>query len=741
MYEVRFFDKTTGKRKGVEAALIGPCSWSVEIAGGFGQFTLPMHARLTELANLAAGDVVEVWDTGIGASPDIFHYRGEIEERGRQEAEPELLELRGFGFMAKAARTSVGRMLRGGDIATLVLKVCELMLDTLGLTGDVVLDIASTTGITSEIYDGRGVSSQQALDDLVNLTGGLWHWGVDRDPATQKSRLYLRETRVSTTHLAPSSPEVSAASGGEDTSQIVNRARIVGDALKLGGNLIKNADFEAVIPSGLISGNDASVAGNLLQNPGFEFGSVVNGGTSVWTLTGGATCKQRGVGGEPDPNTGDWHVETDDTGEGFNQQQTLTMVPGHRYRLLCYARPEVSPGAEGTVQVFWLTSGAPVAASEGTLAVSCFVAAYEQFSKDFVCPVGAVGFRIEVEQFAGSLDWDDFAFYDADDLAQEGWGLVLGDGAAATAYWSEETDSKHGAYHVKVDVSATGTSDTDDVILRPQESSPIKPSGKYVFFVWAKADNPHAGTLDLKFLKSDGTQSGATRRYEFSGTGLPTWDMGFVFATAPRDAVAVLPLIRMRSVGVWRFDALTLADDRELAQYVAAGEAPGQSVDSPYLPDGPLTLELRAEDLVSALEDADVHDSATNWGPRWSDGDLAAPGVASVAVAKALAKAKFLRSGKPERRVEVTLPGGNRPLWVGDGLRLIEPEGVAMAGPVALPIVRIRGSVDDAGLITRTIEAGQEAVTLESLIASTVRSTGFGTPGRSAVPALSIAGS
>jgi hypothetical protein len=339
----------------------------------------------------------------------------------------------------------------------------------------------------------------------------------------------------------------------------------------------------------------------------------------------------------------------------------------------------------------------------------------------FVAPALAAKAEIQLKCDVGwSIMYDALSFWLADQPAQSDWKVRVKGDATVVMDWAYNP-AYHGLYCVRATVSDADNTGNHSVILSPRETIVIAAGGKYFFFVWARTtSNPHLGKLRLRYINSSGATTGDIKVYTFSGSGIGSWASGFVWGSAPGDAVSVQVEIELQSDGDWYFDALTLMEDRGLSELGVSGlEAPGDGVHA-YIPDGVLSLLFRAEDVVSVGESAEVNGSATSYGTR--EGRETAESIRSYADAVRFAKSYFLNRAIVKHRPALTLSGLERRVLPGNYVRLVGDDGPALSGGFLLPVSRIRSSVSGEGLISQLLDIGERKADIPALLLQAARS-------------------
>lgn len=715
-YKALIFDQSgvdyaeRGGRRGIDPKRIGAASWTIEAKGGFGEFSLPLHCRTTELTEIVQGDRVEIWDR------NLLVYVGNVEERGRQVGKPDELLVKGYGPLFRMeklpARINQGR----GDIADLAAALIATSV-TPYLSG-LVLDLPSSTGIVLESLTSIGKSVAQALSDLVAYTGGAWVWGVDVD-SSYTYRLYLRAVATTTTQvIAVPGARTLAATGMQNGADCTNRAFFRGGDAVYGGNLLKNPSFEK--PK--TADEDASLS--LLLNGGFEDGSpdVDNWSIPNWTRENAAAVKQRGVGGHPDPFDGDWHVQTDDLPGGgleafYQTVVTSAIVAGHRYQLVCHARPGGTSIAAGSVELYWRNSGGslvltnPDGSGLSWLPIDITVSAYEKYVGLWTAPAGVTGVRVRATRNAsgGIIYWDQFSLFDLDSGAQESWKASLIGTPTATINWAYTGASFDGGMCVRVVTS--GADSSNRVRIQPTETSTVIGGARYLFSLWYQSTTAPEGTMEIEYFKQDGSRARIESVAFAPGSSVTSWTTLTLFSTAPTDAVSAKVRLYLESDGTWLLDAFTLSDVRGLTGI------PG--LDMPYQEGTTLGALYKAEDLVTALEDAEVHGSFAALGWREATGEVRAESITTLADLAQFAKSWFLTRARAQRQPSVTVTAPASLLWPTDLVRLVGDDGPQLTGGNLLPVARIRGS--GGQIVTYALELGREQPTIEALIQQAAR--------------------
>ncbi len=704
----------SGARKWLPPDAVDSPRWTEELYGGYGEFSVSLNAKPTDLTHLVAGDRVEVWENGNRL------YRGYITDRNTLLGSPDRREIKGYGRMFDLTNllcTAPVILSASSDLADIFAQIVLLWVRP-QFDDSQLLMATVVTGVPVPSFDCTGKTVKQALDDLCDLAPGTVCWGVGVDTATGKDLLYLRLIGEAVHILSVPGRDVTAQSGETNTSDIKNALELTGgDMVWWRQNLLPNADFEKSVGAGDVDGNGL-VYGNLLINGGFESGGVHNSwGLTGWTRVSAASAKQNGgtPATDPDAFSGTWCVELSDISEETYQQ--VTVQAGRHYGIRFFLRPsDTFTAADGAVYIEWY-DGTSTLLRQDILSANVATASWERFDGEYVAPVGAVTAEIRLKSIAGSLQYDAVSFWEADTAAQKEWALLRTGDATVVADWVA-VGAKHGVYCVRATVTGTDTSGDNEITLTPTGTIPLVAGGRYEFFVWAKTSgqSTHQGVLRVTFQKTDGTAIGTPREYVFSGTGLPDWTWGYLFGTAPQDTAMASIEVVMQSDGDWYFDTFTLMDDRgtlELFDGADASHAPGDGTVI-YLPDGPLSLTFEVADLITSVEDTEAHDSATVYGRRVAKETVES--IVTFADAQRFAKPYLLNRSKQQQKPVITLVGSKRDIRTGEGVRLVGEEGPALSGGKELPIVRIQGEIDSAGLVTQAVEMGRAQATLSALI-------------------------
>ena len=699
-----------GKRRGIAPERFGAASWTIEARGGLGEFSLAMNARTTELSEIVQGDRVEIWD-----GPQLV-YVGNIEERTRQKGKPDLLQLKGYGPLFRLEKLPARINQQGTkDIGALASAIISTSVSP--YLSALAVDIDLTTGFVLDGFTAIGKSVAAALTDLVAYTGGAWVWGVDFD-ADRKYRLYLRpvNTVVNRVISVPGVRTLSA-SGQHNGADASNRARFRGGEAPYGGNLLANASFENPNVA------DEETGLNLLKNGNFESGSPVQDAWSIpdWTQESAASAKERGQSGEEDPFEGDWHVETDASGvgEAFYQEVVTTILAGHKYRLVHHARPQGGSTAGGSTELYWRNGAGsyiltnPDGLGTSWLPIDCTVAAYEKFTGTWTAPAWATGFRVRslLNLGGGQMYWDKYSFFDLAAATQQKWKATLLGSAGAVFDWAHTDNAFDGGTSVEVVVTGSNTT-TNRVRIEPTETSEIVPGARYLWSIFYQCTGAApAGRLEIEYFKQDGSRARIDNLPFSHGSAVSVWTTQALIATAPTDAVSAKCRLYLEADGTWLLDGATLADTRGLAG------VPG--VDAPYQAGTTLYALYKAEDLVTALEDAEVNGSFAALGWREQAGEVKAESITTMADLERFAKGWFLTHTRAQRQPIVTVTAPSALLWPTDLVRLEGEDGPQLTGNQALPIARIRGT--GGGIITYGLELGREKPTIEALIQQTAR--------------------
>lgn len=727
----------TGALRSLPPTAEGPPSWSEELYGGYAEFNLPLNAAVGDLPLITYGDRVEFWANGIRL------YRGYINDREPQEADPSKILLSGFGRMFDLSLiTCTAPIVRDStaDLTDIFNDIVLLWVDDV-FDSSVMAVSTVLSGVNVSSFDPTGKTVKQAFDDLCDLSGGTVCWGVGVDAGTGKDLLYLRLIGDTTHVVSIPGRDASSTGGGVKTSEIKNALELTGgDMERWRQNLLPNADFERLTPSG-DSDNNGLVFGNLLVNPGFEIGSTHDGWTSSgWTRTGTAHVftKQNGLPGsnaivDPDAYSGTWSIEISDSAEEANQVVS-GVVAGHKYGIRAHICPSDHFTA-GTAHVLveWFDVGlSRIRQDDLEMIVDSQI--YQRFENAFIAPAlsDSCEIRLVVASGGSSLMFDAISFWDADEPVQKGWFADLVGTATVDMDWNA-TGAKHGVYCIKATVAGSDNSGSNEVIIRPTARFPVVPGDRYSFYTWLKTSgiSAHDGAFRMKFYDSSDTLL-LTFTYSFTGSGLPSWTFGYVFGTAkvvdstthilwidiPSDALPSYMTVEvaLQADGDWYMDACTLMNDRgilELFDGEDSTHAPGDGTVA-YLRDGPLFITFNAEDLITALDDAEANDSWNLYRRRTATETV--DSIVSYPAAKRFARPYLLSRAKKSFRPVVTIVGAERNLHTGDNARLLGDSGATLSGGDDLPIARIRGSIDGSGPVTQSTESGKGQLTVPSLI-------------------------
>jgi hypothetical protein len=151
-----------------------------------------------------------------------------------------------------------------------------------------------------------------------------------------------------------------------------------------------------------------SFSQNLAVNPGFEIWEKLNK-PAGWTTA--QNCTKDSVNIE----TGSYSCRH----EGGTKYlgQTITVVPGKRYRLSLFYKTAITGSGNGCrIWCYWKDTGANTLTDPSTddiLRPSKYLKSetWQQFAVEFTAPSGATSFYLEVRTYQNSVTWfDDFLF-------------------------------------------------------------------------------------------------------------------------------------------------------------------------------------------------------------------------------------------------------------------------------------------------------------------------------------------
>jgi hypothetical protein len=721
---VLLFD-SLGNRKALPQEKRYNPTYTLDRLGGFGQGGLSTAAESFTLP----GDRVEMWQD------DALHYRGYVAERDTSGGDPSAEEVTLYGRAQVLTKILADKLYRYGVAVDASLIAEQVWTDWIEPLFPWLTVQFETTGVELLTFDSRGKTVSDVLSGLAQLCGGGAVWGVDYDPADGKDRLYFRPASGDPDYtIAVPSAGVGKVTGSASTSDLVNVLTVDGGDMGARGNKLKNGGFEAITPGGGGTG-----LGSLLENGDFEqdshqegAGPGVGGGinedptpgrgyTAYWALFDGASMKQNGQDVGVSAHSGQWLIQTDTVGEGFRQEFDVPVESrGHKLRVGFYVNRQGSASQEAEVRMEWRVAGvwqdaADAGTTDGAYTLVPLSNHYERYERPFLCPALADKGRLTATHtVAGGgagvgegLLWDNLELWDTERWFQENWKTTAyGDEARVIADWAYGADRVHGGYAIRLRPVGAADADGQDGHLEPIEKPSITPGLPYRFTGWVRTGDSAEGDAggkqiyQIQWRKTDNTVLDATVKVTHTALAAFGWTFFNVTGTAPADAAYGIPFVAFRSDGDYIFDALWFGDAR--ARW-------GPNL--PYQPDGPLSARLRAADV---FESGAEHDSETLYGTR--EGRESAQDVTDLDTAVALARAFFRSRAIPVRKATVPLSGdADRLYWPGQVVRLAGEEGPTHA-PSPLPVARVRGSFDGAGVFSRTLELGREQPTTEALI-------------------------
>lgn len=707
--EIRIYDPS-GKRRRLPALNIAEAHWTIEPTGGFADFSLTLHCQPDELTTIVADDMVEIWDFG------IRQFRGYVGDLTRSEDEPPTLTIAGYGRVIDLERMVLqGAYQRANDTDISDL-FAEIAADVQTRYPDIVVQVDSI-GVATQVIDGRQKTAKEIIDALIGLASSVAVWGLDVDDAG-RDRLYLRKinTNVVDASIAIPGANVGHRECATHVSDVVNCVTVVGGTAQF-PQLLPNGSFETLTKPG--GDGDGSTGESLLRNGSFESGE------DNWSFQNGADYKVNG-GQEPPARTGSSSAELDHVGEKITQQSDsppVAIVAGHSYEVGAWLRPEYSANFNSpptlTLRFYWRSGGSDQSSVTWSYIVT--EAAYRLSSQTVVAPAGATGFRFEVEltyvDQGGNnhgVMVDDCYAIDASSLVATQWQAVQHGSATVNAANWQARGAYDGRNCLYLDVNSSD-SDGQDVHVRIVPTLENKIVGGQTVRLAARIKSAAGAATPMlllvqQFRKDDGNTTGGNVGTEYRSTVASATRSGWTYvsydAVAPGDATQVECWLNIRATGKIYIDAISAR--------VVPDQGDEDIFDTTYLPAGNLQVRYRADDLVSAAANAEVNGSITTYGLREkveNSGDLT-----TLTDAKAWATSYLLANALAYPAPVIDLFDDRRAWAIGKVIRLTGAYGAAYANR-PLPLLRINGSIDGAGLMAHQLEIGKLRATDEELIA------------------------
>lgn len=706
-FYVRLFDKNM-VRKPLDPASVGAPQWTEEQFGGYADFTLPLVTTTPMSPPVVETDIIEVWDDG------DLNYKGRVTQVAPSEEEPTQL-----------AATGYGRLI---DLGTMLLKgfyEYPAYVDVSVVFADIAADVqvrypdieveTAVIGVLVDSLDATNVTVEQALSDLLQLCKAECSYGFDVDK-WGRDRLYLRKVDVTLPAdftLPTPGPLQSKRSAVRDIADVVNSA-----TFKCGQptypQMVPNGSFEQIERSGA-GGN------NLMLNSSFEDPlDATKASDASWSKKAGASLKTNG-GQEPPANTGVGSMELDNLGEYILQRQTApaeALVVGDSYRFAFSMRPEYNadlshaPVIEGTLK--WLDSGG---SDIGTFDTNVFtndqaVAAYNTFETFTLAPPGAVGFEVRIELTGGSWSTnnggamiDDVELHNVSKMHAIGWGFEKTGTGVVTAYNWTARGAFHGRNCLFISVACPAGGDQVTVRNDPTFYIPVIAGTEYLCGCWVK---PLLGTtiptaeLQINVLWLDDTNKQLSYSFVLYGGTATDWDPLTDILTAPAGATKAEVQLQFSAAMSIYVDGMTM---RQL-------EVDDYDGDVVYVPEGQLVVSYNAEDLVTAIENADVHNSSATYNRREVAVD--AQTLTKVKDVKAAAKVYFLQNAylTPGPTFELVDDLRHVRTW-----HTIRATGEAAAAYAVQTIRVVRVNVSySSGARVRSVEAVRPVETIEDIM-------------------------
>ncbi len=712
---------TDGKRKNLPAKNITAVSWTEERYGGWADFNVDTAARIDELANVVTGDTVEF---RLGGK---LLYRGEITSRKRTLSDPDKLALSGYGRLLRVGRIIARKRYAsaeyGEDVALLFR---DLARDWVQPDQPSLVIAAEPLGTNLTAVDAWERKLKDVFDDLTQASGNAGVWGVDAvdDAASAdfgKDRLYVHpiSSTADYTIMVPGN-NVTEASGGQDTADVVNVVHIQGGAPKF-PNLLTNGSFEKPV-----YGGDQGV-GNLLLDPGFDT-------QDHWNFFGTdpSYVKTNDFAGQT--YSGDYMLLTDHSGEGASQTVTTGVVQGRDYVLSAHARQQnasFTAQSTGRVTLNWLDSGgntvSTVTISESVIAPPS--SAWEYYETVVRPPANAAGAKVSVQCVAlgsNGICWDQVGLVDTTIISQDAWDTVaFGDAKIVAQNWVSQ-DSHGGGYCLDLSAQASDA-DGHDLHLEAKNEAKFTVLGgqDVVFQAWFKSppgvtSNPKM-FLEVHTNRTDGSDNPffLTKYVIPAGSGWADWTPISCTHHFAGDSGYGRAYITFRGSGEVLIDDLCM---RDASVYDPANPA------AFFIEDGNYEVVLRASDLFAGdPANVLVQQSEATYGARAeieSQSDLT-----NLIDATNWARAYLLTHALPPVMPTVTLADDLRPFRCGQVVRLAGRDGAALSGGNDLAIARIRRDFSDNKLST-TLELEREQKDLASQVLELVKRTNANsTPG------------
>ncbi len=724
-------------RRRLPASQITAAECRISRWGGYDSFTIDCVISPTgdALTSIQPGDRVEFFYKG------VRRYRGWIEERTRNEDEPDRLMFSGFGLsFLMGQQLCFGRYAYAGDGVDIGAAFAEITRDATINRNQTLLSAVGRRGMplynalqilqigtTTTFVDAYNKLFKDVANDLVqNQAGNLATWGGDVDDFGQ-DRLFCRPLAPTTfppTHsvIVPAR-QTQTAMGELQTGDLKNRLLATGGQPRF-AQMLHNGGFDYPLVS------QAGDSG-LIADGDFE--------SQTWTLGGGASYKDGGHQ-EGQPFSGNTMVETDHVGESADKSGTFGVAPiaGHTYVFSVRAKKEVGlQTADGSGYLHLLDAGGSL-----LLAVPLTLApagtAWDYFSAAFAMPAGAHSYAVHFQcdhisaynGDQGGLLIDAVSLEDASVVYQDAFTTTEGSGASVNAVnWVYKDCAFDGLYSVYLNVTSSDA-DGHDIHLQALGASNINLGGfKQTLRFGARFRSPvvqTAGlgipkiTVQLLWYRSDNSFVSKDITTVDAQAATSVWQYAEIVAGAPSDATQVRPIVTFRSSGELIIDCLSLMD----AQALTEGDVPVMPDGHPgFTPEGGLSTFLTA--AASGLG-GDYATAETTYGSRVDI--VGADGVTSLAGLTQTAKGRLRNTAIPLRRPSVTRMEDAALYWPGDSVSLQGAHGARLSGGQILTIVAVRMTFGDLFLVTLEMdrEAPDETLIEKQLILDQLRALGPG---------------
>ncbi len=716
-FHVRLFSSAK-IRKHLDPQDVGPPRWNEEVFGGFADFSMAVYVATPSSSPIQETDYIEVWDDG------ILQYRGKVTQVTPKEGSgPVQCDVTGYGRMTDLTTMLARGVYEYAGYVDVSQAFSDMASEVQQRYPDIIVEV-NTIGVNMDSLDATFTTMQQAMSSLLAPCVGQAAFGFDVDQYGN-DRLYLRKVDITTAadySIPVPSPTAGARESKRDVADVVNSVLVKGGSPKY-PQLLPNGSFEQVQRAGVGSMN-------ILKNPGFEQSSPLE-----WTLQSGASRKKGQDSGKPPANTGSYFIELDNIGEACNQNEgnpSVNIIPGHQYRISFYMRPEQyidhSSPPVVTATLKWTDSSGHVITGAPTISVTTpsdnSVQAYQPFEAFGICPLGYPtlnGYDITIEATGGDVEntkgacIDDVSLNDVSLIGTAGWELIPQlnggnpGGATINAYSWAALDAKDGRHCLFVDVTSSD-SDGHDIHLQiqPQYFCPVTGGTPYEQLAFVKSYNGEVLPkvfLETQYYNSKGQNVG-NNRHSFENGGVPAldWTAYQSLTTSDNNAVKAEVYLTFRGSGRMYIDCMSFRE------YQADDQVTGDIV---YLPPGNLAYQFNAEDLVSSIDNAAVHNSVTTYGRREKVEN--APVIVRYSDAKAAAKTYLLGAAWLSPGPALELYDDDRVVRSWNTVAVVGSMSAAYGGGSTLAAGRI--SVDySRNIRTRKIELSRPITTLDDIM-------------------------